>query len=186
MPTSPRAKRRTKTRYPAANSQLPEGGQRRPPLQRWCAPRGPMWASAPTQGNGGAQKSSIPHRSPLTRHFCRAKVPCDGQRPKVCRSAGRSLKVGHTDTQKQNRKRVLTFFVSTLCFLCTNCRELQGFQKGRGPFVELRRSAAAPATSSWRLDTTLLCAAKKNGVEKKDRLAGLCQNQNGACRRARQ
>ena len=41
------------------------------------------------------------------------------------------------------------------------------------------------AISSRRLDTALLCAAKKRGVEK-NQLAGLCQNQTGACRHARQ
>ena len=41
------------------------------------------------------------------------------------------------------------------------------------------------AISSRRLDTALLCAAKKRGVEK-NQLAGLCQNQTGARRHARQ
>ena len=66
-------------------------------------------------------------------------------------------------------------------------------QGARGTAVPLFReeSRGTPskgflwATSSRRLDTALLCAAKKRGVEK-NQLAGLCQNQTGACRHARQ
>ena len=36
-------------------------------------------------------------------------------------------------------------FIGTFDLYCTTNLEPQGFQKGRGPFVELRRSAAAPS-----------------------------------------
>ena len=45
---------------------------------------------------------------PPHKDFCRAKVPCDGKRTKVCRSAARSLDTKQNRTQLQNRKRVPT------------------------------------------------------------------------------
>ena len=65
-----------------------------------------------------------------------------------------------------------------------------GCQRGRAPLFP-KESRGNPfkgflwAISSRRLDTALLCAAKKRGVES-NQLAGFFQNQTGACRHRRQ
>ena len=131
-------------------------------------------------------------RSPpqlLHKDFCRAKVPCDGKRPKVCCSAARSLKIDQTGTQKQTRKRVLTFFVSTLCFLCTNCREPPRSLRGRGPSVwerVQRKPFRRVFFGVFFLLLSIFFLARARKKMRLDQLAGFCQNQNGACRRARQ
>ena len=53
-----------------------------------------------------------------------------------------------------------------------------GFQKGPQTLLLCCAASATKATSSRRLDTALLCAAKKRGVEK-NQLAGLCQSTPG-------
>ena len=58
----------------------------------------PTEAVRPQKGRCGhrplrscARHPKLPPPQPPHKDFCRAKVPCDGQRPKVCRSAARSL-----------------------------------------------------------------------------------------------
>ena len=53
-----------------------------------------------------------------------------------------------------------------------------GSHKGPQTLVLCCAASATKAISSRRLDTALLCAAKKRGVEK-NQLAGLCQNHTG-------
>ena len=61
--------------------------------------------------------------------------------------------------------------MSTPDLNCTKNLDPHGIPKGPQPFCLMRVSAVPKkAISSWRLDTTLLCAAKKNGVEKKGQL----------------
>ena len=60
-----------------------------------------------------------------------------------------------------------------------------GSHKGPRTLVLCCATSATTAISSRRLDTALLCAAKKRGVEL-NQPAGFFQNQTGACRHRRQ
>ena len=60
----------------------------------------------------------------------------------------------------------------------TACLEPMGFQKGPQTLLLCCAISATKATSSRRLDTALLCAAKKRGVEL-DQLEGLCLKYSG-------
>ena len=68
----------------------------------------------------------------------------------------------------RNRKHSLFFYAQ----IVENHRDSK---RAAALLSHARQRSPQKAISSWRLDTTLLCAAKKNGVEKKDSLAGLCQ-----------
>ena len=59
-------------------------------------------------------------------------------------------------------------------WLDTSCLEPMGSHKGPQTLLLCCAASATKAISSRRLDTALLCAAKKRGVEK-NQLAGFCQ-----------
>ena len=118
-----------------------------------------------------AMRSPVPHCSPPARHFCRAKMPCGGQVFQICCSAGRSSDILQTSKAVHTRKRVLPKYVED-ARLDGHCKSgTPGISKGPQPFC-FRKSPEKTllkgflwATSSRRLDTALLCAAKKRGVE---------------------
>ena len=108
-------------------------------------------------------RKSAPHYHPRRRVQSEALCAADGTEnlllgTKIVRNPSNR----HT---AESSKRVLRYLWARST--CTANLEPPEFQKG--PQALLLSCAAAqplPATSSWRLDTTLLCAAKKNGVEK--------------------
>ena len=123
----------------------------------------------------------FPHRSPPRKDFCRAKMPCGGQVFQICCSAGKSSDFLQTSGYLHARKRVLPKYVEDCpigkAMQIWNSRDL----KRAAALLFPKESRGNPfkgflwAISSRRLDTALLCAAKKRGVEK-NQLAGLCQN----------
>ena len=136
-------------------------------------------------------RAPVPHRSPPRKDFCRAKMPCGGQVFQICCSAGRSSDILQTSKAVHTRKRVLPKYVED-ARLGGHCKSgTPGISKGPQPFC-FRKSPEKTllkgflwAISSRRLDTALLCAAKKRGVEL-NQLAGFFQNQTGACRHRQQ
>ena len=118
-----------------------------------------------------AMRSPVPHCSPPRKDFCRAKMPCGGQVFQICCSAGRSSDILQTSKAVHTRKRVLPKYVED-ARLGGHCKSgTPGISKGPQPFC-FRKSPEKTllkgflwATSSRRLDTALLCAAKKRGVE---------------------
>ena len=87
-------------------------------------PSAPTEVVRPQKGRCGhrplrscARHPKLPPPQPPHKDFCRAKVPCDGQRPKVCHSAIRSLYTNQNPTQSntarecsRNRKHSLIIF----------------------------------------------------------------------------
>ena len=112
-----------------------------------------------------------PPSQPAARHFCRAKMPCGGQVFQICCSAVKSSDFLHASRYLHARKRVLPKYVED-ARLGGHCKSgPPGISKGPQPFC-FRKSPEKTllkgflwATSSRRLDTALLCAAKKRGVE---------------------
>ena len=126
------------------------------------------------RGFGGAGKPSSHRRSPLTRTFAEQKCLVTAKDRRFAarqedRCTRNKIQRSHKTEREcpRNRKHSLILFALY--------SRIPRISKGPRPFCLMRGSAVKKATSSWRLDTTLLCAAKKNGVEKKDSLAGLCQ-----------
>ena len=125
-------------------------------------------------------RSPVPHCSPPRKDFCRAKMPCGGQVFQICCSAVKSSDFLHASRYLHARKRVLPKYVED-ARLGGHCKSgTPGISKGPQPFC-FRKSPKKTllkgflwATSSRRLDTALLCAAKKRGVEW-NQLAGSCQ-----------
>ena len=136
-------------------------------------------------------RSPVPHCSPPRKDFCRAKMPCGGQVFQICCSAVKSSDFLHASRYLHARKRVLPKYVED-ARLGGHCKSgPPGISKGPQPFC-FRKSPEKTllkgflwAISSRRLDTALLCAAKKRGVEL-NQLAGFFQKQTGACRHRRQ
>ena len=116
-------------------------------------------------------RSPVPHCSPPRKDFCRAKMPCGGQVFQICCSAVKSSDFLHASRYLHARKRVLPQYVED-ARLGGHCKSgTPGISKGPQPFC-FRKSPEKTllkgflwATSSRRLDTALLCAAKKRGVE---------------------
>ena len=107
-----------------------------------------------------------PPQSPR-KDFCRAKMPCGGERPPnllpgsliVERIAYRIAAAIQNESAGKNRR-------SLPQWLDTSCLEPMEFHKGPQTLVLCCVASATTAISSRRLDTALLCAAKKRGVEK--------------------
>ena len=99
-------------------------------------------------------------------------MPCGGQVFQICCSAVKSSDFLHASRYLHARKRVLPKYVGG-ARLVWHCKSgTPGISKGPQPFC-FRKSPEKTllkgflwATSSRRLDTALLCAAKKRGVEK--------------------
>ena len=102
-----------------------------------------------------------------------------GSRPKVCRSALRSPYLYQNWMQSQNRKRAFTILISTLDKMGTANLEPPGFQKGRGPFVKLRRSAAAPRQFLLGGSTPLFFAQLRRMGSRSGQTGGHRQNHSG-------
>ena len=125
-----------------------------------------------------AMGTPSPPQSPR-KDFCRAKMPCGGERLLdlllgsliVERIAYQIAAAIQNESAGKNRR-------SLPQWLDTSCLEPMGFHKGPQTLVLCCAASATKAISSRRLDTALLCAAKKRGVEK-NQLAGLCQNHTG-------
>ena len=107
-------------------------------------------------------------------------MPCGGQVFQICCSAERSLDILQTSKALHTRKRVLPKYVGGARLVRHYKSGTPRISKGPRPFC-FRKSPEKTllkgflwATSSRRLDTALLCAAKKRGVEL-NQLAGLCQ-----------
>ena len=125
-------------------------------------------------------RAPVPHRSPPRKDFCRAKMPCGGRDCQICCSAGKSSDFLQTSGYLHARKRVLPKYVEDCpigkAMQIWNSRDL----KRAAALLFPKESRGNPfkgslwATSSPRLDTALLCAAKKRGVEL-NQLAGFCQ-----------
>ena len=106
-----------------------------------------------------------PPQSPR-KDFCRAKMPCGGERLLdllpgsliVERIAYRIAAAIQKESAGKNRR-------SLPQWLDTSCLEPMGFQKGPQTLLLCCAASATKAISSRRLDTALLCAAKKRGVE---------------------
>ena len=107
-----------------------------------------------------------PPQSPR-KDFCRAKMPCGGERLLdlllgsliVERIAYQIAAAIQNESAGKNRR-------SLPQWLDTSCLEPMGFHKGPQTLVLCCAASATTAISSRRLDTALLCAAKKRGVEK--------------------
>ena len=137
------------------------------------------------------------------RHFCSAKILAGGLRW----GTGVLIAEGEVPAQRNFQRKfalrrvgsarfvvprlaITQKYVTTLDKRILNTGQPRG---ARGTAVPLFREASRGtpfkrflwATSSRRLDTALLCAAKKRGVEL-NQLAGFFQNQAGACRHGRQ
>ena len=112
-----------------------------------------------------------PHRSPPARIFAEQKCLAADKVSQICCSAGRSSDILQTSKTVHTRKRVLPKYVED-ARLGGHCKSgTPGISKGPQPFC-FRKSPEKTllkgflwATSSRRLDTALLCAAKKRGVE---------------------
>ena len=125
-------------------------------------------------------RTPVPHRSPPARIFAEQKCLAADKCPQICCLAERSLDIVQTGKCLQARKRVLPKYVED-ARLGGHCKSgTPGISKGPQPFC-FRKSPEKTllngflwATSSRRLDTALLCAAKKRGVEW-NQLAGSCQ-----------
>ena len=99
-------------------------------------------------------------------------MPCGGQVFQICCSAVKSSDFLHASRYLHARKRVLPKYTED-ARLGGHCKSgIPGISKGPQPFC-FRKSPEKTllkgflwATSSRRLDTALLCAAKKRGVEK--------------------
>ena len=125
------------------------------------------------------------------RIFAEQKCLAADKCHQICCSAERSLDIVQTGKCLQARKRVLPKYVGD-ARLVKHCKSgTPGISKGPQPFC-FRKSPEKTllkgflwAISSRRLDTALLCAAKKRGVEL-NQLAGFFQKQTGACRHRRQ
>ena len=106
------------------------------------------------------------------RIFAEQKCLAADKCHQICCSAERSLDIIQTGKCLQARKRVLPKYVGG-ARLVKHCKSgTPGISKGPQPFC-FRKSPEKTllkgflwATSSRRLDTALLCAAKKRGVEK--------------------
>ena len=106
-----------------------------------------------------------PPQSPR-KDFCRAKMPCGGERLLdllpgsliVERIAYQIAAAIQKESAIKNRRR-LSHWSGTACL------EPMGFQKGPQTLLLCCAASATTAISSRRLDTALLCAAKKRGVE---------------------
>ena len=133
----------------------------------------------------------VPPSQPARKDFCRAKMPCGEQVFQICCSARKASDFLQTSGYLHARKRVLPKYVGD-ARLVKHCKSgTPGISKGPQPFC-FRKSPEKTllkgflwAISSRRLDTALLCAAKKRGVEL-NQLAGFFQKQTGACRHRRQ
>ena len=133
-----------------------------------------------------------PPSQPARKDFCRAKMPCGGQVFQICCSAVKSSDFLHASRYLHARKRVLPKYVEDCpigkAMQIWNSRDLK---RAAAALLFPKESRGNPfkgslwATSSPRLDTALLCAAKKRGVEL-NQLAGFFQNQTGAWRHGRQ
>ena len=86
----------------------------------------------------------------------------------VVRTANRFAIADQSESAGKNRR-------SLPQWLDTSCLEPMGSHKGPQTLVLCCAASATKAISSRRLDTALLFADKKRGVEK-NQLAGLCQN----------
>ena len=136
-------------------------------------------------------RTPVPHRSPPARIFAEQKCLAADKVSQICCSAGRSSAILQTSKAVHTRKRVLPKYVGD-ARLVKHCKSgTPGISKGPQPFC-FRKSPEKTllkgflwAISSRRLDTALLCAAKKRGVEL-NQLAGFFQKQTGACRHRRQ
>ena len=105
----------------------------------------------------------FPPQSPR-KDFCRAKMPCGGEDCQICCSAVWSLYELQTSLQLQSRKRVLAKTVEDARPVRQYKTRPPGIAQGSAdPCVFTRQRKIA--ISSRRLDTALLCAAKKCGVE---------------------
>ena len=128
--------------------------------------------SFPNRGAAfSAMRSPVPHCSPPRKDFCRAKMPCGGQVFQIWCSAVKLSDFLYASRYLHARKRVLPKYVED-ARLGGHCKSgTPGISKGPQPFC-FRKSPEKTllkgflwATSSRRLDTALLCAAKKRGVE---------------------
>ncbi len=130
-----------------------------------------LWKFLCAEAAFSAMRSPVPHCSPPRKDFCRAKMPCGGQVFQICCSAVKSSDFLHASRYLHARKRVLPKYVED-ARLGGHCKSgTPGISKGPQPFC-FRKSPEKTllkgflwATSSRRLDTALLCAAKKRGVE---------------------
>ena len=112
-----------------------------------------------------------PPSQPTRKDFCRAKMPCGGRDCQICCSAGKSSDFIQTSGYLHARKRVLPKYVEDCpigkAMQIWNSRDL----KRAAALLFPKESRGNPfkgflwAISSRRLDTALLCAAKKRGVE---------------------
>ena len=131
-----------------------------------------------------AMRTPVPHRSPPARIFAEQKCLATDKVSQICCSAGRSSDILQTSKAVHTRKRVLPKYVED-ARLGGHCKSgPPGISKGPQPFC-FRKSPEKTllkgflwATSSRRLDTALLCAAKKRGVEL-NQLEGLCLKYSG-------
>ena len=122
------------------------------------------------RGFGGAGKASSHRRSPLTRTFAEQKCLVTAKDSTfAARNQNRCIRIKIRRSYKterecpRNRKHSLFFYA----LLIENSRNLK---RAAALLSHARQRSLQNAISSWRLDTTLLCAAKKNGVEKKGQL----------------
>ena len=118
-----------------------------------------------------AMRTPVPHRSPPARIFAEQKCLATDKVSQICCSAGRSSDILQTSKAVHTRKRVLPKYVEDCpigkAMQIWNSRDL----KRAAALLFPKESRGNPfkgslwATSSPRLDTALLCAAKKRGVE---------------------
>ena len=114
------------------------------------------------------------------------RLPCSTEAPAkrnfqrkfaLRRFKTKSLLLGSKIVQKRSKpvlpkikNESAQIFVSTLDLFCTTNLDPRDSKRAAALLSHARQRSPQNATSSWRLDTTLLCAAKKNGVEKKGQL----------------
>ena len=107
-----------------------------------------------------------PHRSPPRKYFCRAKMPCGGERlsgllPGSLIVERIAYRIAAAIQNESAGKKCRSARQYSSCQL-----EPLGSHKGSQTLVLCCAASATKAISSRRLDTALLCAAKKRGVEK--------------------
>ena len=112
-------------------------------LQYDSAPR-PSSASLRSAPSPRGRQGCVSHPTPNRGGACRAKRSPRRNAPEICCSAQRSLKTGQTGTQHQSSKRALPKPVEGPLFPKNEKPGTPRISKGPRPFVELRRSAAAP------------------------------------------
>ena len=131
-------------------------------------------ATAPRPSSDLASRGHLPpgegiltHHRPLTRTFAEQKCLVTAKDSTfAARHEDRCKRIKIQRSNKTERE-CLRNRKHSLFFTALLIENSEDFKRAAALLLSCAAAQQAPAISSWRLDTTLLCAAKKNGVEKR-------------------